>query len=204
MNNIPMFTMNNSGQSYYGIRSDNLQNAMSDVITMFNMNTINAWNEYQSMIYLNSIILLLRVISGNNVLALINDIVTQNNNQLFKQLSPLNQYNNVINKLVEYNHDLNHLNRWRSLQFVVSDFDKAELKSFGFDCSKRSIRTALDYLATNNNKPLITKPNNGPTNVLNPEQIESIKQHYYNNSRPSPSEVLKIPTKKREVIVQKR
>ena len=206
MNNVPIFSVNDTGGTYYGIRADNIHNSLSDVITVLHLNTqqFPAWNDFSSMLFMNVIMLFLRIISGNNLIGLMNEIVSQNNDQIFNQLAPLNKYNNTIHKLVEYNHELNIQNRWKSLQFVVSDFDKDELKAFGFQCSKRSIRTAKELLASNDNKILIEKPNCKPPNVLTLEQVEQITQHYYDNSRPSPSEVLKIETKKREIIVQKR
>ena len=135
-NNIPVFTVNNTGARYYGIRADHLKNSISDVISMLNMCHITRWSQYTSIILLNWIILFLRIISGNNLIALLNDVVSYNNNELFNQLAPfneynvrMNKYNNVMTKLVEYNHELDIHNRWRSLQFVVNDFNKDELKS---------------------------------------------------------------------------
>ena len=53
---------------------------------------------------------ILHIICGQNLIPLIDVIVWHNNKTIFNQLSPLNKYNDVINKLVDYNQELNHIN----------------------------------------------------------------------------------------------
>ena len=77
--------------------------------------------------------LFLRIISGNNnIIYLLYNIVSCTDNHYFKRLTPLNKYKNVLHKLCEYNHTLNIHNKWRSLQFVISDFNENELKEIRF------------------------------------------------------------------------
>ena len=93
---LPTFTHNNT--PYCAIHADQVHNSLIDIQILLNNMNLTGWNQYQSMMYLNAIMLILQIISGNNIVALLNDMATFNNNHYFNQLLPLNKCKNVIIK----------------------------------------------------------------------------------------------------------
>ena len=54
MNTVPIMTVNNN--TYYAIRRGLLYHVLSDIISVLNDINIVAWNNIQSMMYLNVIL----------------------------------------------------------------------------------------------------------------------------------------------------
>ena len=198
------------GKTKYLISGTGTKLAFDDfVCAMGEMNhnkPIKKWNDNRKKYWLDPIIRLLEILSGNDIIALLNDIVDEqyNGNKIFTQLSALYPYNDTMNKLKSANlANDNHMNKWQILQYVTA-FDIDTLQNMGFDCGRDSIKNAKNTLANNNNIPIISKPKKTVPWSLTPAQIEAINHHLYINSRPAPSEICKNESKLSGHIVQKR
>ena len=75
---------------------------------------------YRRRFWRSLLITILSVVSGGQLVDVVNDIVEYeyNGSKLIDQLPAVNKYKNVIGKIKDYNQTLNHLNRWKSLQIV--------------------------------------------------------------------------------------
>ena len=100
----------------------------------------------------SNIILLLEIVSGHNIHALLEVTINfeYRGTAIINSLPCVSRYNTVIDKVKQYNHITPQHEQWKSLQFVVTEFDETELKSKDFFCSHTSIGTTKKVLASNN------------------------------------------------------
>ena len=184
-----------------------IQQCLIDVADCFKRFThLTPWCAYRRRFWRSLLITILSVVSGGQLVAVVNDIVEYeyNGSKLIDQLPAVNKYKNVIGKIKDYNQTLKHLNRWKSLQYVVPDFSERELKGYGFNCGERSIKRTKELLVAHNGISMQSIKQNRDYQTTKPHLIEKIHEHYHRKSRPSPNIVLKKLTEERGIPVTKR